>query len=83
MLVGPPGSGKTQRMSTILRHKDAMIEGGAHVKMVCFVYECWQPEYDRLQAEGIVTHWHRGPLSNEAFVRLVSPHRNNGGSIVV
>ncbi len=83
LLVGPSGCGKTYRTCDILRLKDSIIEGGKEIKNVIFCYAAWQPIYDDLKREGVVSKFIKRKPSSEEFVRLVAPHRDRGGSIVV
>ncbi len=83
LLVGPSASGKTWRVADILRLKNDIIEGGSEVTNIVFFYEVWQPIYQRLMNEGIVTKWIKGAPSNESFIDAVQPYANIGGSIVV
>lgn len=81
LVVGPSGSGKTVRVSKILRLKSEIIEGGEDCRNVVFCYASWQPEYDLLKRDGIVTKWINKMPTNEEFITLVKDHPR--GSIVV
>lgn len=83
LVVGPSGSGKTYRTCDILRLKDQMLEGGAKIKNVIFCYAAWQPIYERLRKEGVVTRFIKKKPTSEEFVRLVRDYKDRGGSIVV
>jgi hypothetical protein len=83
LVVGPSGAGKSYRVAEILRHKHEMIKGGRDITNVVFFYEAWQPLYQQLKDDGVVTRWIQAPPTNEAFVEAVAPYRNHGGSIVV
>ncbi len=83
LMVGPSGSGKTYRTADILRAKDEMIEGGEKIKNVVVCYAAWQPIYDALMREGVVTKFVKKNPSSDEFVKLVAPHCDRGGSIVV
>lgn len=80
---GPSTSGKTVRTIDILRHKDVLIKNGAAVKNVVFCYAEWQPAYERIKTEGIVTQWLNRMPDLEEFSSLTRPHIDTGGSIVV
>lgn len=83
LVVGPSGSGKTYRVSQILRLKNELLEDGEKIKNVVFCYASWQPLYDELQKDGIVTKWYnKMPLVSD-FVNLVQEHKHAGGSVVV
>lgn len=83
LVVGPSGSGKTFRTCDILRNKSSIIEGGEAIKNVVFCYSAWQPIYEDLRREGVVTKYvNKNPTSDE-FVKLVEPYKDRGGSIVV
>lgn len=83
LVVGPSGSGKTFRTCDILRLKNQIIEDGERVKNVVFCYAAWQPIYDSLKREGVVTRFvQKNPTSDE-FVKLVKDYADKGGSIVV
>ena len=77
------GSGKTHRVARILQLKDDIIEGGDEIKNVVFFYDIWQPVYQQLQDEGVVSKWIRASPTNETFTEAVEPYARNGGSIVV
>lgn len=81
LLVGPSGSGKTVRAAKILRLKNEIIENGSQCENVVFCYASWQPEYDRLKKDGVVTKWVNKMPSNEEYISLVKNHPR--GSIVV
>ena len=83
LLVGPSGAGKSYRVAKILKYKNDIIEGGEDVRNVVFFYDTWQPLYQQLQDEGIVTRWVHGAPTTETFVEAVEPHKESGGSIVV
>ena len=83
LVVGPSGSGKTFRTVNILRSKSEMIDGGSNIKNVVFCYAAWQPIYDNLKKEQVVTKWISKMPTSEEFVNLVSPFKDKGGSIVV
>ncbi len=83
LVVGPSGSGKTFRTSSILRLKDEIITGGKNIKNIVFCYAAWQPIYQKLKDDKIVTKWINKSPSNDEFVALVKDFKNTGGSIVV
>lgn len=83
LVVGPSGSGKTYRTCDILRAKNDIIEGGEAIKNVVFCYAAWQPIYQQLQDEGVVTRWVKKKPSSEEFVKLVEDYRDDGGSVVI
>lgn len=63
--------------------KSQLIENGEKIKNVVFCYEAWQPIYDRMRNEGIVTRFLNKKPSSEEFVKLVKDYQHDGGSIVV
>lgn len=83
LLVGPSASGKTFRMSQILRLKNVIIEEGASIKNVVFCYAAWQPEYQKLKEHGFVTKWVDKMPTNDEFISLTQPFMDKGGSICV
>jgi len=83
LLVGPSGSGKTFRTAAILRLKNELFHGGKDIQNVVFCYSTWQPVYDGLKEEHIVTKWINKAPSNEEFIQLVKDYKLRGGSIVV
>lgn len=60
-----------------------MLENGHLIKNVIFCYAVWQPEYDKLTQEGVVTQWKNGLPSADEFSEMVEPYANSGGSVVV
>lgn len=83
LLVGPSASGKTHRCCTILRHKDSLIEDGDRIRNVVFFYAAWQPIYEELRRDGIVTKFVKKKPSTNEFVKLVEDFRDEGGSCCV
>lgn len=83
LVVGPSGSGKTYRTCDILRLKNIIIEDGEAIKNIVFCYAAWQPIYEELKKEGVVTKFIKKMPSSDEFVDLVSEYRDCGGSIVV
>lgn len=83
LVVGPSASGKTFRTCDMLRWKNHMIEGGEHVRNVCFCFSVWQPIYQQLKDDGVVTKWVNKKPSCEEFTNLVKAYDAKGGSIVV
>ena len=83
LLVGPSASGKTFRTAKILRLKDEILENGQDIKNVVFYYAAWQPVYQKLKDDGIVTRWIQKMPTNEEYKKAVEPFRYKGGSIVV
>ena len=81
--MGPSGSGKTFRTCDILRAKRSIIENGEAIKNVVFCYAAWQPIYDRLKTEGVVTKFVKKKPTSAEFVSLVREYKDDGGSIVV
>jgi hypothetical protein len=80
---GPSASGKTFRVCEILRLKDEIIENGDQIRNVVFCYAAWQPVYQQLKNDRIVTQWVNKMPSNDEFIELVKPFVNKGGSICV
>jgi len=80
---GPSTSGKTFRTGEILRHKDDLLRGGDKILNVVFCYDQWQPSYDDLKSEGLVTRWENKMPTVDEFSSWVSPSKHKGGSIVV
>jgi len=83
LIVGPSGSGKTFRTASILRLKNELFHGGSRIKNVVFCYSTWQPVYDELKNENVVTKWVNKAPTNEEFIQLVKEFKDKGGSIVV
>ncbi len=83
LIVGPSGCGKTVRTANILRNKNVLICNGEKIKNIVFCYATWQPLYDSLKKENIVSKWVNKMPTSEDFVELVEAFRDKGGSIVV
>lgn len=83
LLVGPSASGKTFRVCNLLRCKNEIIKGGKDIKNVVFCYAVWQPVYEVLRTEGVVTKFVNRKPSVKEFTDLVKPFANKGGSICV
>lgn len=83
LVAGPSGCGKTYRMADVLRFKDLLMKDGGEIKNVVFCYAIWQPIYDELKREGVVTKWVNKMPTNKEFIELTSPYQRRGGSIFV
>ena len=83
LICGPSGSGKTYRTCDILRLRNDIIENGERIKNVIFCYAAWQPIYDDMKNEGVVTKFIKKKPTSDEFVDLVKDYSNEGGSIVV
>ena len=83
LFVGASGSGKTFRLAKILRLKEQLLKNGNSIKNIIFYYDAWQPIYETLKAEGLVTKWvNKMPTKNE-YIEAVKYYKDRGGSIVV
>lgn len=83
LMVGPSASGKTFRTCQILRLKDSIIQNGYQIKNIIFCYAAWQPIYEDLKIDNIVSKWVNKMPTNEEYIKLVKDYKNKGGSIVV
>ena len=83
LVVGPSGCGKTFRTCDIIRLKNQIIESGEKIKNVVVCYAAWQPVYERLQRDGVVSKFVKKNPSSDEFVQLVKDYKDDGGSIVV
>ncbi len=83
LVAGSSSSGKTFRVASYLRLKNELFIGGREISNVVFCYAAWQPIYDELKKEGVVTKWINKLPSNEEFIELVRNFKDRGGSIVV
>ncbi len=83
LVVGPSGSGKTYRTCDILRAKDDMIEGGERIRNVVFFYAAWQPIYEQLKNEGVVTKFVKKNPTSQDFVDLVKDYVADGSIVVI
>lgn len=83
LIVGASCSGKTFRMDKILRLKNEILKQGSSIKNVIFFYASWQPVYEQLRRDGVVTKWiNKMPTKNE-YIEAVKYFKDRGGSIVV
>ena len=83
LLSGASGSGKTYRVANYLRLKNELFTGGKDIKNIVYCYSTWQPIYDELTREKVVTRWINACPSNEEFIELVRDFKQEGGSIVI
>lgn len=74
VMCGAAGSGKTQRMHEFLRLKNDLFENGAEIGHVIFYYAIWQPEYSKMNDEGLVQEWVNEFPSNETFREKAGAH---------
>lgn len=63
--------------------KNSLLQRGSEIKNVVLCYAAWQPVYERLQRDGVVTKFVQKKPSSDEFVKLVAEYRDKGGSIVV
>ena len=78
LMVGPSASGKTFRTAEILRCKNIIIEGGDKIRNVIVCYSAWQPIYQQLKNDNIVTKWVNKMPTNEEFIELTKPYAKIG-----
>lgn len=83
LVVGPSGSGKTFRTCDILRNKNELLQEGSRIQNVVFCYSAWQPIYEELRKDGVVTKFLQKKPTSQEFVQLVRDYKDRGGSIVV
>jgi len=83
LITGPSGSGKTFRTCSLLKYRDLLFKNGSNIRNVIMCYAQWQPIYDKMKAEGIITQFVSKLPSVDEFEDLVQPHASNGGCIVV
>lgn len=83
LVVGPSGCGKTYRTCDILREKNKIIEEGEKIRNIVLCYAAWQPIYEELQRENVVTKFIKKKPSSADFVQMVKEYKDCGGSIVV
>ena len=82
-VVGPSACGKTSHVARILRLRHELLVGGSEIQNVVYCFANWQPIYDTLKKDNIVTKWVPFKPTNEQFIELVHPFKHKGGSIVV
>lgn len=83
LMVGASGSGKTVRTDRILRLKDEIMQEGSAIRNIVFFYSAWQPIYEELKKDGIVTKWINKMPSKAEFIEAVRFYKDRGGSVVV
>lgn len=83
LIAGPSGSGKSQRVCDIIRHKDLLIEDGHQIRNVVLAYQIWQPHYQQLLDEGVITAVREGFPTLDEFKELVAPYRAEGSIFVL
>jgi hypothetical protein len=83
LVVGPSSSGKTFRVTDILRLKNSIFQKGESVQNIVFYYATWQPVYSKLKQDGVVSKFVNKCPSNGDFIQDVKDFQHHGGSIVV
>jgi len=83
LMCGASGSGKTYRIAEILRLKDEIFRNGTSIKNVVFYYDAWQPLYDKMKSEGVVTKWVNKMPTKSEYIEAVKYFKDKGGSIVI
>jgi hypothetical protein len=63
--------------------KDELIENGEAIRNIIFFYAAWQPIYEKLREDNVVTKFVKKKPSSDEFVKQVEDYRDRGGSIVV
>lgn len=82
IIAGGSGSGKTTLCSKILRLKDELFTNES-CKNVIFFFKTWQPIYNELDQDGIVTQWFQKCPSSDDIRDLAAPFQEKGGTICV
>ena len=83
LLAGPTSSGKTTHCSELLRNIDTLFDDPRIKQNVVYFYREWQPLFDKLNNEGIVSHWRSEQPTLDVIRELVLPYKHVGGSVVV
>ena len=83
LFCGPSASGKTQRCCDVIRWKDHIIEEGWTIRNVVLAYQIWQPHYQQLYEEGIITVLKEGFPSLEEYRELVEPYQEEGSIFIL
>jgi len=87
LCVGPPSSGKTYKMARIIENVDKLFRekdySSARINNVVFCYAAWQPTYEQLEQDGMVSKWINKMPTLEEFIEVTEPYKLRGGSIVV
>lgn len=65
IISGPTSSGKSVTMKKILFHKNEIMTKPP--TSVVLFYKIWQPLYDELKQENLVTHFYEG-MPDESFI---------------
>ena len=84
LIVGPPGCGKSVKVSKLIREKNTAIENGDKIKPVIWFYDHWQPLFDELKEDGIVNTFLQVAPTKSEFEKVTESGLVSGtGSIVV
>lgn len=83
LVCGASGSGKTTFIYNVLRYKHLVIANGANISNILYFYNTWQPLYDRMKQEGLVTTWINAAPTSRQLEDLTAHFRNGPGSICI
>ena len=83
LVCGASGSGKTTFILNMLRHKANVIQKGANITNVLFFYNTWQPLYDTMKQEHLVSTWINDAPTVPDLKDLTESFRRKAGSICI
>lgn len=83
LICGASGSGKTTFVSNLLKYRNQMIENGENIKNIIFFYNNWQPLYQEMKENKLVTEWINELPSAKEIKEKSDPFKDKYGTICI
>jgi energy-coupling factor transporter ATP-binding protein EcfA2 len=83
LIVGPSGSGKTNLTKSILQGMESLISPYNSPNSVYYFYNTWQPLYQEMKDENLVTSFIKGSPDSDEFKTLANKDLKRGGSLFI
>lgn len=82
MVAGGSGCGKTTKVLNFLRSYKTITDN-PKCENIIYYYNEWQPSYDSMSMEGIVTKWIQGVPTLDSIKEETYPHKDTGSIVVI
>jgi hypothetical protein len=83
LVAGPSGSGKTNIIKSVLQSMGSLITPHNSPNSVYYYYNSWQPLYQEMKDDNLVTQFIKGSPNSEEFKALANKDLNKGGSLFI
>lgn len=81
VVSGASQSGKTTFVFSVIKDREAMFDC-APDRCILYFYNVWQPIFEELEKENIVTEWIKGLPSRETLHEKTAAYKDKKGSLV-